>query len=119
MTEDEAKTKWCPHARSLVTLNGENGAIAVCSGNRFEGDNVVVCLASACMAWRWLPTSPHTVKNAKALADGGMKINAIKELRAAVACTLKEAKDIVEGQMDWPAEYASDQGFCGAFGRPQ
>lgn len=47
MTEDEAKTKWCP--------------FAIASGKRFainrapEGEinNSCKCLGTACMAWRW------------------------------------------------------------------
>jgi hypothetical protein len=34
MTEDEAKTKWCPYKR----------------GELYDGTR---CIASACMAWRW------------------------------------------------------------------
>lgn len=45
MTEDEAKTKWCPAARILDGLPG--GAAT----NR-EGVNVN-CVASECMWWRW------------------------------------------------------------------
>ena len=40
MTEEEAKTKWCPFAR--------NGGEAGC--NRLQSTE---CLGSACMAWRW------------------------------------------------------------------
>ena len=48
LTEKEARTKWCPHAR----LGDEDGA----TFNR-RWDNKVheatVCLASDCAMWRW------------------------------------------------------------------
>ncbi len=49
MTEDEARTKWCPFAR---IADGEPGeAVSV---NRPEPYGTVPhCLASVCMAWRW------------------------------------------------------------------
>lgn len=43
MSEDEAKTKWCPFAHLE-------------SGNRALGGDYrksVLCIGSACMAWRW------------------------------------------------------------------
>jgi len=59
MTEDEAKTKWCPFSRLVTT---EEGSLAVWSGapagyNRCSGKadavcNAALCIASACMAWR-------------------------------------------------------------------
>lgn len=62
MTEAEAKTKWCPFARTVET--GPNGT--TCARNRVAKvdenfDNAVTyadtlvgvrCIASACMAWR-------------------------------------------------------------------
>jgi hypothetical protein len=36
MTEDEAKTKWCPLAQIS-----------------FRSDEIQVCAASNCMMWRW------------------------------------------------------------------
>ena len=59
MTEDEAKTKWCPFARATFTvpptINSprENGYV----GNRDCNNSVIPnvnCIASSCMAWRWL-----------------------------------------------------------------
>lgn len=57
MTEDEAKTKWCPFARVGV----ENDPTAA-SYNRLQEDVdgrrepfQTLCIASRCMAFRWLP----------------------------------------------------------------
>jgi len=47
MTEDEAKTKWCPFAR-LAELDGANrGSV---SGHDMP---LAKCIGTACMAWRW------------------------------------------------------------------
>jgi hypothetical protein len=49
MTEDEAKTKWCPMARTSSALEG------CCSINRLYVSSVTTetrCIASDCMAWR-------------------------------------------------------------------
>jgi len=56
MTEDEAKTKWCPFVR-IVSVNHVLEAI------RFmDEDNEIntACIASECMAWRFLPCDPDT-----------------------------------------------------------
>lgn len=54
MTEDEAKTKWCPFVRHA---NGSNGA----GVNRINWDRTydyANCIGSACMAWRWDSIKP-------------------------------------------------------------
>ena len=53
MTEDEAKTKWCPEARLAAPVD----SIATgTSGNRYgqEFKDWSMCIGSACMAWRWV-----------------------------------------------------------------
>ena len=53
MTEDEAKTKWCPMARYIID-EGNQGTYA--AGNRPIGAPFGVgsnCIASDCMMWRW------------------------------------------------------------------
>lgn len=55
VTEEEAKTKWCPFARVPVDAAG------YAAGNRFdtksstatEYNDLSRCIGSACMAWQW------------------------------------------------------------------
>lgn len=53
MTEEEAKTKWCPFSRVMMwePQEGQNPAV-----NRNLAD--VNCIASGCMAWRWRRHKP-------------------------------------------------------------
>jgi hypothetical protein len=45
VTEEEALTRWCPHARDADLV-----------GNRFE-ENGAACIGSQCMSWRWVKGS--------------------------------------------------------------
>ena len=49
MTEDEAKTKWCPFVRQSTTVSA--------TYNRTDSGGApksCLCIAGDCMAWRWL-----------------------------------------------------------------
>lgn len=46
MTEDEAKTKWCPEARA--PLLGQGGNVPINRPERCDSR----CIGSECMAWR-------------------------------------------------------------------
>lgn len=54
MTEDEAKTKWCPHAVASHT----NPRAGFETSEQLDGlppyPKTFACIASACMAWRWI-----------------------------------------------------------------
>lgn len=58
MTEDEAKTKWCPMAKQ-VAIDGDMKVLGSTSFNRTsKPDGSIVmpsscfCIGSACMAWK-------------------------------------------------------------------
>lgn len=65
MTEDEAKTKWCPQAR-IANETGAHNAEYV--GGRVQPSSS--CIASACMAWRVLHTDRGPVIERKVVGKG-------------------------------------------------
>ena len=48
MTEDEAKTKWCPHVR----VNALSASVLSNRGEAIERGISTTCIGSECMAWR-------------------------------------------------------------------
>lgn len=57
MTEDDAKTKWCPFARVHRTKASDEAAAAVNRPLEMM-DGEAFCLGSGCMAWRWEHFAP-------------------------------------------------------------
>ena len=57
MTEDQAKTKWCPFAnsRSIDRSMGDNQRMATAwLPNEDDSESFTICcIGSECMAWRW------------------------------------------------------------------
>lgn len=97
LTEDQAKTKWCPYAQVITQC--ETADEFAPAGNRVQvqrGGKTVTfgpvvtakCLASDCMAWRVAPTGTTT----------GMEVGAKGEI-------LKPGQPVYGG-------------FCGLAGRP-
>lgn len=59
LTQEEARQKWCPQAR-VVHENGDGTLFT--AGNSFgDGCRSVAtrCIASECMAWKWLMSTQH------------------------------------------------------------
>lgn len=51
MTEDEAKTKWCPFAR-YTSVRGTGINRWIDEGDTNMSPDPAKCIGSACMAWR-------------------------------------------------------------------
>ncbi|GEM_PF-883408 len=94
MTEEEALTRWCPHARvsTLVTGTDYNETAvggAACnradSHSMYEGAN---CIAGGCMAWRWGGPIQRPKEGGWNRSDGSFETETISV------------------------------GYCGAFGKP-
>lgn len=49
LTEEDAKTKWCPFAREADSRD-EDG---VAANRTISGKPMTMCIGSSCMAWRW------------------------------------------------------------------
>ena len=65
MTEEEAKTKWCPHSRAVlyggkiskVLSSGHNRATFSKTEGKDEdylNPEFCRCIGSECMSWRWV-----------------------------------------------------------------
>jgi hypothetical protein len=54
MTEEEAKTKWCPFARVIEngSASGAHNRVQLPQGTDTRAPVASFCIASACMAWR-------------------------------------------------------------------
>jgi len=56
MTEEEAKTKWCPFVRAVSVDSGHSAANRIALPKEAVALPVSArCIASACMAWRMKP----------------------------------------------------------------
>ncbi len=60
MTEDEMKTKWCPHVRLAAPVGSEAQGTA---GNRYGDDHGknFCCIGSACSQWQWTGIATESI----------------------------------------------------------
>jgi hypothetical protein len=58
MTEKEAKKKWCPlsshNTRDCIRCDGDNPSLIYTGPGKGLPEHV--CIAAACMMWRWFDT---------------------------------------------------------------
>ncbi len=97
MTEDEAKAKWCPFARSRDL--GCEATVNRPFGGELKGsiaDDECACLASACMAWRVLTRT---------------------EVRHRDGHVVQPGEIYLRGHAT--PHQVSDGGYCGLAGAPQ
>lgn len=122
-TEEEARTKWCPFARTFDGPIVTHEVAAVASVNRIgtEASIHCLCLASDCMAWRVVLPAAFS-ERLRVLIKANEKIHAIKAWRAEYDASLIEAKNAIEeiiaGRRPIPG-IAEEQGYCGAAAMPR
>ncbi|WP_133255487.1 hypothetical protein [Phenylobacterium soli] len=103
MTQEEAKTKWCPHARPAgwedpggFNRDRDGGA---CITSK--------CIASACMAWRW-----SEAKRTAAFLDAVQA-----HMKASGKPNFATATQAVYAERG--REFERTEGYCGLAGAPQ
>lgn len=60
LTEEQAKSKWCPLSRELAGIQNAQGT-AMGSFNRHPNSNIPACITTSCMSWRW--ATPKQVRD--------------------------------------------------------
>lgn len=112
VTVEEAKTRWCPFARTGI--NGSSGAVAVNRSvepvdRRTDGPYSVYdetrCIGTACLAWRWGAPESEVIETPtdKPPAGEGWK---------------KSSKLMPQhgGEAVWERRRPNRRGFCGLSG---
>ena len=60
-TESEARECWCPAARVIAPIGDGTDWFIGNRGNDQDATPHTRCIASRCMAWRWVPTAAQFV----------------------------------------------------------
>lgn len=112
MTEDDAKTKWCPFARLLAETYTRQGEFQVSTGYSYNRSpdpdedrapylpDGASCIGSSCMAWRW------TAQMATVTSAPDPKRQFVAE------------KAHYDNHAAWHVEALPAQGHCGLAGSP-
>lgn len=129
MTEDEAKTKWCPMARgqNWDDRRSEDGSF---TANRLQsGDPLAacLCLGSRCMMWRWGrgeyefamtkddTSDPGAFRFVSPEGDGWERVMSGMLAENVVGWARKQFPDLVPGLTAW-RRLIRGNGYCGLAG---
>ena len=123
MTEEEAKTKWCPFARGEQHSGGNRAPYGSPGDGPLEEDYTsemamrYPCIGSACMAWRDVAGADWAAGFRKHI-EAGTWIEAIRIYRFATGSGLKDAKDFVDGVRGGTQQMpiGVPVGYCGLAG---
>lgn len=102
MTEEEAKTKWCPMAQRIAGDAMEFG--------------IKNCIGSACMMWRWDKVRQTSYQGTRDRLDGDRLIPVRPDGERWRVCT--DVKPAHPGWTNWKLEHVPDSGHCGLAGKP-
>lgn len=120
MTEEEARKKWCPHAR---IVDGYSEGAGGCNRWVNKSDEIL-CIASRCMAWRSAGKPRETVRNYHDAPT-------FKRIDGSVVFhTYPEGWQYSHSDVDHngrkfdvlhriASDDAPELGYCGAFGKPE
>lgn len=98
MTEDEAKQRWCPFARKASLGTSREAVNRKRDGSPADHSG---CIASACMAWRWVDDWETSHTPPDPMTDDWMRAEA------------------VAGVAHWVRRVRRSLGYCGLAGAPQ
>lgn len=109
LTEAEAKQKWCPWA--MTSLMSTAGSVASHNRMLLLVDNeppklpsACACIASACMAWRWMPYAWEVKPGFDRPEGEGWEL-----------IPTTSDNQVSRG---WRRKKGSQQGYCGNAGEP-
>jgi hypothetical protein len=114
MTEDEAKTKWCPNVRVNVGTHQTGNRLGAMANGV---DSRLACIGSACMAWRSYDIVEDRETECISLAKPRGELNPpFSNCPDGFSVTRHDS----DGYYDAISpRKVTRHGFCGAFGAPR
>ena len=111
MTEDEAQTKWCPHAVASHTNPRAKSGYDDDDAGVKAGSFYHNCIGSACMAWRLGPAEAGEVLERRPAGSGSRKPDG-------EGWTHERPGQNPQGGDDWVRRQVIRPGYCGLAGAP-
>lgn len=116
LTEEEAKTKWCPHVR-ITAGDDPSGSGAQWHTNRpsvadVDQKGFDLCSASDCMAWRW---GGHQTEERRIDSNAYDERDAARAEGWRYVCSYDDGRCLFRRALSEKPKV----GYCGAFGKPE